>query len=93
MKRLTLALVPAVALGLGACQKQPAPERTADAARPAATAAPAEAGAPSPAAATPAEAVPAAAPAATPRDRVPPPPGGARSDRPAAGGRGPGPDA
>jgi hypothetical protein len=67
MKRLTLALVPALALGLGACQKQAAPERTADAARPAATAAPAEAGAPSPVAATPAEAVPTAAPAATAR--------------------------
>jgi len=68
MKRLTLALVPVLALGLGACQKQAAPERTADAARPAATAVPVEAGAPSPTSAAPAEAVPApAAPAATAR--------------------------
>jgi hypothetical protein len=42
MKRLSLALIPALALGLAACQKQAAPERTADAAAPAATAAPAE---------------------------------------------------
>ena len=41
MKRLSLALIPALALGLAACQKQAAPERTADAAAPAATAAPA----------------------------------------------------
>jgi len=41
MTRVSLALVPALALGLAACQKQAAPERTADAAAPAATAAPA----------------------------------------------------
>ena len=35
MKRLSLALIPALALGLVACQKQAAPERTADAAAPA----------------------------------------------------------
>jgi hypothetical protein len=52
MKRLSLALVPALALGLAACQKQAAPERTADAAPPAATAVPA---------APPAEAAPAVA--------------------------------
>jgi hypothetical protein len=52
MKRLSLALVPALALGLAACQKRAAPERTADAAPPAATAVPA---------APPAEAAPAVA--------------------------------
>lgn len=34
MKRLSLALVPVVALGLAACQRQPAPERTAQATPP-----------------------------------------------------------
>jgi type IV secretory pathway VirB10-like protein len=51
-----------LALGLGACQKQAAPERTADAATPAATvapAAPAEAGSPAGTSAAPAEAAPA----------------------------------
>jgi len=51
-------LVPALALGLAACQKQAVPERTADAATPAATAVPA---------AAPAEAAPAVAtPSSTP---------------------------
>jgi type IV secretory pathway VirB10-like protein len=84
MKRLSLALVPALALGLAACQKQAAPERTADAAAPAATgapAAPAEAGAPAGTSAAPAEAAPAvtapaapARPAPHPRPMEPAPP-------------------
>jgi len=60
MKRLSLALVPTLALGLAACQKQAAPERTAAAPAPA-TAVPA---APAGISAAPAEAVP--APSATP---------------------------
>ena len=68
MKRLSFALVPAVALGLAACQRQAAPERTADAAAPAATAAPAapaptapaQAAAPAWASGAPAEAAPGA---------------------------------
>jgi type IV secretory pathway VirB10-like protein len=71
MKRLSLALVPALALGLAACQKQAAPERTADAAAPAATAEPATLGraeAPAVTSTVPAEAAPAAAARpATPR--------------------------
>jgi len=71
MKRLSLALVPMLAVGLAACQRPAAPERTADAAAPAATAvpaAPAEAGAPAGTSAAPAEAAPAAAaPAPTAR--------------------------
>jgi hypothetical protein len=66
MKRLSLALVPVLAVGLAACQKQAAPERAADAAAPAATAvpaAPAQAGAPGGTEAAP----PAAAPAPTAR--------------------------
>jgi hypothetical protein len=62
MKRLVIAVVPVIALGLAACQRQPAPARTADATAPASTPAaavtpapPAEAGAP-PAASAPAEA-------------------------------------
>jgi hypothetical protein len=72
MKRLSLALVLALAAGLAACQKQAAPARSADAAAPAATAAPAEAGAPveavpaGAAPAAPAEAAPAPAPTARP---------------------------
>jgi hypothetical protein len=66
MKRLSLALVPVLALGLAACQKQPAPARTADAAAPgvAASAAPAEPAAPAGPSAAPAEALPRAVPAA-----------------------------
>jgi hypothetical protein len=41
MKRLSLALIPMLAVGLAACQRQAAPERAADAAAPAATAVPA----------------------------------------------------
>ena len=69
MKRLSLVLVPALALGLAACQRQAAPERTADAAAPAATAVPgAPAEAPAGTSAAPAEAAPAlAAPPATTR--------------------------
>jgi hypothetical protein len=71
MKRPSLALVPALALGLVACQRQAAPERTSDAAAPAATsvpAAPAPAEAPVGTSAAPAEAVPATvAPTARPR--------------------------
>ena len=48
MKRLSLAVIPALALGLAACQKQAAPERTVDAAAPAATAVPAAPAAPAP---------------------------------------------
>jgi hypothetical protein len=40
MKRLSLALIPALVLCLSACQKQAAPERTADATAPPATATP-----------------------------------------------------
>jgi hypothetical protein len=58
MKRIPLALVPVLALGLAACQRPAAPARTADAGAPAASAAPAEAQG---AGATPAEAPPAAA--------------------------------
>ncbi len=68
MKRLSLVLVPALVLGLSACQRQAAPERTADAAAPAAaagTAAPAEA--PAGTSAAPAEAVPPRAAPATSR--------------------------
>jgi type IV secretory pathway VirB10-like protein len=73
-------------MGLGACQKQAAPERTADAAAPAATAAPPEAGASAGTASTPAEAVPAVrataaparpAPASRPRPVEPAPPASA----------------
>jgi hypothetical protein len=46
MKRLSLALIPALALCLSACQKQAAPERTADATAPAATATPSPAESP-----------------------------------------------
>ena len=62
MKRLSLALVPVLAVGLAACQKQAAPERAADAAAPAATAvpaAPAEAGGPGGTEAAPVAAAPA----------------------------------
>jgi len=82
MKRSSLALVPALALGLAACQKQAAPERTADAAAPAATAAPAapaQAAAPAWTSAAPAEAVPSPkAPPATASRPLPvePPPAG-----------------
>jgi len=74
MKRLSLALVPVLAVSLAACQRQAAPERAADASAPAATAvpaAPAEAGAPEAVPAAPPEAAPAApaetAPAPTAR--------------------------
>jgi hypothetical protein len=67
MKRQAFVLVPVLALGLLACQKQAAPERTAEGTPPPA-AAPAE----SPAASAPAEAAPSARPAA-----------GARAARPA----------
>jgi hypothetical protein len=76
MKRLSLALVPALALGLAACQKQAAPERTADAA----TARPATASRPlpvepAPAVPTPAAAEPARpAPAPTPQPKPTPRP-------------------
>ena len=43
MKRLSLAIVPVVALGLAACQRQAAPARSADAGAPASTPAPASA--------------------------------------------------
>ena len=65
MKRLSLALIPALALGLAACQKQATPERTADAAAPAATAvpvAPAPAEAPAGASGAWAQGAPAALP-------------------------------
>ena len=92
MKRLSLALVPVLALGLAACQKQAAPERAADAAAPAATAvpaAPAQAGAPAGTAAAP-RPRPCRLADGPPRDRVPPAPGGARARRPGSGGRGAG---
>ena len=66
MKRLSLAIVPVIALGLAACQRQAAPARTADATAPASTPAPAMTPAPpaeaeAPAAAgAPAEAAPVA---------------------------------
>ncbi len=63
MKRLSLALVPVLAVGLAGCQKQAAPERAADAAAPAATAVPA---APGGTEAAPAEAAPAAPAAVAP---------------------------
>ncbi len=66
MKRLSLPLVPVLALGLAACQKQAAPERTADVAAPAATAAPPQAAAPAETASAPAEAVPAVRATAAP---------------------------
>ena len=66
MKRPCLALVPALALGLAACQKQAAPERTADVAAPAATAAPSEAETPAGTASAPAGAVPAVRATAAP---------------------------